>query len=741
MAGLLGGLTLVLVLVVLPRRYVLHAGLRESGINFPTTSPPFAPPRDLRRIAVARPVEAGPVLPGPAERFWSEVMPLLESQRYRAALPLFESYLRQHPMDRAVRREQAITLDRAGGRSEAAAAYQALLAQRDEPGLRLLYARSLRDQGRIEEALAQYAALMRADPDDQALAHEVARALAWAGRYDEAASILRELVARHPGDVEARVELAQVLYWAGQLDEADHLLSALGDGDLSRSDAIDLRAQIRAELTPPPPDPASEAAPLTTAERAAQALAAGDVGAAAELYRAALAEQPADTALLRTYADVLQYRLEDLEGARQALMKLQAQRGEDPILWFRIAQLEAWTGRNAAAMARLERLVRARPTGSADALGTSLEAQARALLGDLYRWEGLRVLSADAYQLALREDPANEEARRGLVTLALDVDRQIDESERPRLGTDAYAFSDSDEFTRLDLGMESVSVDGAWVFGGRAGSRVVRGNGIDGASGSERGFFAEVEMARWWHWGTVRSGLRLGMERVRPTGTDPTFGATVHWTSLAGFRADLRYDHGPAYPLTVTLSSLLLPVRQDRVTLTAARQLGRRWSLSVAGDAARFAGADPLVWPEASALRVEGGVSLGRALTDDLVLGISGRALTYSDAAPVSEGRPLFWDPEAVWSLGAYAQMDRLLAPGWELRGRLGPALAWIDERSEPGYQRVPHVSAEGGLTRREGRLSTSMDLFYYQGRFDGYRAWGARLGLAVVDPFRSGER
>jgi hypothetical protein len=134
-------------------------------------------------------------------------------------------------------------------------------------------------------------------------------------------------------------------------------------------------------------------------------------------------------------------------------------------------------------------------------------------------------------------------------------------------------------------------------------------------------------------------------------------------------------------------------------------------------------------------------VSLGRALTDDLILGITGRALTYSEAAPVSEGRPLFWDPLAVWALGAYAQLDRSLAPGWELRGRLGPAVAWIDERSEPGYQRVPHVSAEGGLTRREGRVSTSMDLFYYQGRFDGYRAWGARLGLAFVDPFRPGER
>jgi len=733
----------VLVLVVLPRRYVLHTGLRESGVNFPTTAPSFTPTLELRRIAVVPRMEPGPVPIGPAERFWSEVMPLLESARYQAALPLFESYLQQHPSDRSVRREQAITLDRAGGHEEATAAYRALLTQRDEPELRLLYARALRDQGRIDEALRQYGVLMGADPDDLELAREAARALAWAERYEEAAEILRDIVAADPEDAAARLELAQVLFWAGHLAEAERVLAGLPREGSGAAGASELRERLSAALTPPREDARSTPGPvpLTTAEEAALALAAGDVPRAAEGYRAAVAEQPGDTALLRTYADVLQYRVEDLEGARQALVELEALRGADPALTFRIAQLEAWTGRNAEAMARLEGLLAPPGQGPSARLDPTLDAQARALLGDLYRWEGLRVLSADAYAQALAEDPENPEALKGLEALGTDVDHQIDEVERPRLGTDAYAFSDSDEFIRLDLGMESVAVTGAWVYGGKAGSRVVRGNGIDGASGSERGLFAEVELARWWRWGTLRTGLRLGMERVRPTGTDATLGATLRWSNLLGFRTDLAYDHGPAYPLTVTLSSLLLPVRQDRLMLTAARQLGSRWSLSLAADGARLAGSDPALWPSSSAFRFEGGVSLGRAVTDDVTLGVNGRALSYTDAAPVSNGRPLFWDPEAVFAVGAYAQMDRSVAPGWEVRGRVGPALAWIGERAAEQSQRVPHLSAEGGLTRRGDRVRTSMDLFYYQGRFDGYRAWGARLGIAVVDPLRPSER
>ena len=110
--------TLVLVLVVLPQRYILSAGFRESGLSFPNPGVPFVPP-DAVQIA-ARPVPTPTPTPpdeivrGPAEIFWAQVIPLLESERYTEALPFFERYLLDYPADSEVRRELALTLMAAG---------------------------------------------------------------------------------------------------------------------------------------------------------------------------------------------------------------------------------------------------------------------------------------------------------------------------------------------------------------------------------------------------------------------------------------------------------------------------------------------------------------------------------------------------------------------------------------------------------------------------------------------------
>ena len=49
-ALILTSLTLFLVLFVLPRRYVLSAGLRESGVSFPSEAAPFSPPEEPNSI-------------------------------------------------------------------------------------------------------------------------------------------------------------------------------------------------------------------------------------------------------------------------------------------------------------------------------------------------------------------------------------------------------------------------------------------------------------------------------------------------------------------------------------------------------------------------------------------------------------------------------------------------------------------------------------------------------------------
>jgi hypothetical protein len=67
----------------------------------------------------------------------------------------------------------------------------------------------------------------------------------------------------------------------------------------------------------------------------------------------------------------------------------------------------------------------------------------------------------------------------------------------------------------------------------------------------------------------------------------------------------------------------------------------------------------------------------------------------------------------------------------------VNPSFALVDERTTSGYEGVPHFSAEAGFSRLGEGLRASLDAFYYQGRFDGYQAYGIRFSLSTVDWFR----
>ncbi len=744
-AAVLAGLTLFLVLVVLPRRYVLNAGLRESNVSFPSEAAPFAPPEESPRAApppLPQPVQ---VVRGPAEVFWSEVEPLLRGELYDAALPLFPEYLDDHPQDLGARREYAITLARAGRPADAVQVLAELLSLQDDPEVRLMMARELRDLRRLEEASAQYAVLSSLNPGDRALALEWGRALAWGRDYDGAENVFLSALSENPENAEIRVALAEVYYWAGRLDDADRALAGLDEETLDRAGAASLRADIIAALAPPEAEE-EEQAPPSLLDLAVQAFANEEYEEAADLYLDALLKAPADTSTWRAYADLLQYALEDLEGAREALWRIEALGGNDPGLRFRLAQLDLWTGRNAEATERfqailsdLENEALAAAPSDTTRMGPDEVAEIRALLGDLYRWEGVRAESGDAYATALALDPANVRAQTGLGELEAEVVDELEEQERPGWGGDLYTLGDSDDFTRLDVGIEGVGVEGSWVWGVRAGNRWLEGRSLLGSPSNERGLFLELESARWWRWGSFRTGLHFGLEEVRPGGPDYSFGASARIGNLGGFRADLRYDHGPAYPITVTMQSLLGEVVQDRLQTSLVRQITPRWGITLAGDAARLNTHGSLFSGSDASFRLETGISLGRSFTDELVLGTNLRALTYTDPAPMEGGNRLFWDPEALVATGLYARWDGELKENWRIRAMVNPSMAFIDERTSPRFESVPHFSAEAGVSHDGGGFRTSLDAFFYQGRFDGYRAYGVRLSVSAKEWFGGG--
>ena len=751
-ALVLVGLTLFLVLVVFPRRYILSTGLRESGESFPSEAAPFSPSEGYLTEVPPPPPPPPPteVIRGPAEVFWSEVGPLLDADRYAQALPIFEEYLAAHPDDRGALKEYAITLGRAGSTAEAVLVFDKLLSDQNDPGIRLLLARGLRDRGRLDEAEIQYGILMEEAPEDVSLALEWGQALAWEREYERAVEVLAGGLALDSTSVDLRVALAQVFYWSGELDDADRVLSGLEDETLRAAGGVPLKRDIMAALTPPEPEAEESlaaAGPLSPLEKIALARAEEDYDLASLLYQEALREIPQDTSAWRAYADLLQFGLDDLEGARAALLPVEALGGADPALQFRLGQLDIWTGRNDDASERLQALLVglerksiAPDSGQAASFGYAEVAEVRALLGDLRRWRGDRWLSGENYRFALETDPTNSRAQDGLEELGAEAARDIEEIESPGLGGNAYSLTDSDEFSRLDLGVQGVSINDNWVWGFRTGTRWLGGLDLTGRNESEQGLFLELESARWWRWGTIRTGLHLGLEEVPPGGTDLSFGASLRFSDLGGFRTDLRYDHGPAYPLAMTLQSVYGDVVQDRFMANLSRGINQRWSLSLAGDMAWLKPGDVDDAEKAGSLRLEAGGSLGRAMTDDLVLGVNARALTYSEPSPVLDGLRLFWDPDAVLAGGVYAQWNKGLTERWSLKTRLNPSFALIDERIATGFAVVPHLSAEAGLSYLGSRFRTSMDAFYYSGRFDGYRAYGVRLSLSARDWFRNVE-
>ena len=171
----------ILVLVVMPQRFVLEAGLRESGVSFPSSRVGFGAPESAPLVQPPPPPPVTPApVQGPAERLWAELGPVLEAERWDVALGLMDAYLRERPADLSVRRERARTLARAGRVSGAEAAWERLATETGSVVDRLELARMLRDRGEYDRAIDLYEGLLDDHPDEYVLLREYSRTLLWA---------------------------------------------------------------------------------------------------------------------------------------------------------------------------------------------------------------------------------------------------------------------------------------------------------------------------------------------------------------------------------------------------------------------------------------------------------------------------------------------------------------------------------------------------------------------------------
>ena len=125
--------------------------------------------------------------------------------------------------------EEAHAAEQEGRPAAAAALLEPLLAE--DPGnavFRSRYARLLRDQGRLDEALPLYRQAAALSPADPQVWYELATSLQQAGRSEEARAAFEEALRHDPGRPQAHNSLAIALAGAGRLGEAtEHLRAAL----------------------------------------------------------------------------------------------------------------------------------------------------------------------------------------------------------------------------------------------------------------------------------------------------------------------------------------------------------------------------------------------------------------------------------------------------------------------------------------------------------------------------------
>ncbi len=704
----------ILVLVVMPQRFVLEAGLRESGVSFPSSQVGFGAPEaaPLVQPPPPSPVVPEPV-PGPAERLWEELGPVLAAERWDVALGLMDAYLRERPADLSVRRERARTLARAGRVFEAEAAWERLATETGSVVDRLELARTLRDRGEYDRAIVLYEGLIKDRPDEPALQREYARMLLWAERYPQAIATLQEYLAGNPGDDEALLDLARALYWGGRPQDARDVLAGVATGSTVADEARALDSELAVVLAPPPePEPPE----LTTVEQARAAAADGDLNAAAELYEAALEATPDDRELWREWIDFVQFRLEDEAGARDALLLYSERFDLTSEEMIRLAELHAWTGQEAEAIAILESLLAEQPE----------QANAWVLLGDLRRWNDDPTGASAAYRNALAAAPTNSGARNGLEALRLRREGLVAQREPAGIGPDTDLFADSDEFLRLEIAGDADFRWGVDALTLRAGYRRLEGYDLTGLTTTDGGGFGEVTYAHWWREASIRTALELGVEHLDGFGTQPSAAIDVRAPNVGGFSLTGRLETMPAYKLANTYESVAEPVRADRLFASLFRPLGDRWNVSAALDVGVFDGAGE------TNPRYSGWVTLSRSLSPIVSAEIGTSLMGFGEAAPAPDGRRLYWDPKLFWATTAAVSLQSIPDRGWGWHGRLTAGAAYDDERdlSEPGW--VPQFGVEGGAVLRGERQDLGLTAFYRRGREQDYSSWGLELVMIV---------
>ena len=284
------------------------------------------------------------------------------------AVRKYQELLKSYPDSLEVRANLGAALAKLNRYDEAIEQYRAVLAKKENAGLRLNLALAYYKKGALRDAVQQLNTLRAAQPDDARVATLLADCYASLGQDESVIATLKPVEAAHPGDLSVAWLLGSALIRAGHRREGlDRVDRVARQGNRPEAYLLAGQTALKMNEFERARDYAAAAARLDPRLPGVDTLQGsvldylGDTEGAVAALRKAVEADPQDFDAQLGLGAVL-HTSRDLEGARQHLQRALQLKPDSNVARYEWARLERTEGQVEAAMQDFEKVVRADPT-------------------------------------------------------------------------------------------------------------------------------------------------------------------------------------------------------------------------------------------------------------------------------------------------------------------------------------------------------------------------------------------
>ncbi|MGO4882863.1 MAG: tetratricopeptide repeat protein [Bryobacteraceae bacterium] len=301
------------------------------------------------------------------EQLFREALAAQKDGDNAGAVRKYRELLKRYPDAVEVRANLGAALATLGRYDEAIEQYRAVLAKKDNAGLRLNLGLAYYKKGAWREAAREFKTLWEAQPGDARVATLLGECDTHIGQDEQAVAVLKPVAAAHPEDLAVAWLLGSALIHAGHRREGLDLVDRVARVG-NRPEAYLLAGQTALKMNEfeRARDYADAAAKLNPNLAGVDTLRGtvltylGDTEGAAAALRKAVEANPKDFEAQVGLGAVL-HTQRDLDGAREHLQRALALRPDSNLARYEWARLERTEGHVEAAVKDMEKVVHADP--------------------------------------------------------------------------------------------------------------------------------------------------------------------------------------------------------------------------------------------------------------------------------------------------------------------------------------------------------------------------------------------